>query len=750
VTPGPEKVEVVVEGQQPMIYTTFHLNDPFRLIVDMAGIGLGNFTDKIVVDQGPIRSIVPKAGEGNQVARLEIEMAESADANVRTEGTNLIVEVANPAPKEEPPVAQSGEAPQKPEETHTLLPLPLKEESLPAAKTIKNIRFDRSEGLSLVVTLDGQVTPQAFLLGKNRLVIDLPNVKAAMKAKIIAAKDRAVKQVRIGQHSDKVRLVLDLSKPVDYSLQQSGNELRVGLRAASKVAPPSKPQSATSASPEIAAVVPAPPVPDAPSAQVESVPDPVAPAAALAESEQPEQKPEPKLAAAPEMSKPETAKEEGAATAGTDKDKADIVFENGATPEAPKKSEARTSKYVGRRISLDFQDAEITNVIRLIADVSNLNIVLGEDIKGKVTLKLLNVPWDQALDIILKMNNLGQIREGNIIRVATLSNISKQQEEEAKAKDTQIRSEDLLTRVISVNYSKAKDLSEPLKKILSTRGDITIDDRTNTMIVKDIEKNLNDVERLVKTLDTRTPQVVIEARVVQVAPTFNRSLGIQWGANYRDISNGNIVGINSPSASSPFGTPTPDFAVNLPAASNFGGVGFNFGRLTDNPFNLDLRLSAGESQGLTRVVSTPKISVLDNQEAKIEQGESIPFATVAQAGATPSTTFVDANLTLLVTPHISSDGGVMMKIKITKNAPGEVRPGAAGPSILKKEATTNILVKDGETTVIGGIYETSKTDSVSGVPYLMDIPILGWFFKTNTKREDTSELLVFLTPHIVK
>ncbi|HLG22006.1 MAG TPA: type IV pilus secretin PilQ, partial [Candidatus Manganitrophaceae bacterium] len=423
--------------------------------------------------------------------------------------------------------------------------------------------------------------------------------------------------------------------------------------------------------------------------------------------------------------------------------------------EEPKKKEkenkegAPAAKYTGRKISLDFQDADITNVIRLIADVSSLNIVLGEDVKGKVTLKLVNVPWDQALEIILKMNNLGQIREGNIIRIATLANIAKQQDEEAKAKESQIKAEDLITRILPINYSKAKELSEPLKKILSPRGDITIDDRTNTMIVKDIEKNLAEVERLVKTLDTPTPQVVIEARIVQVAPTFNRSLGIQWGASYKDVTNANLIGLANPVAGSAFGTPTPDFAVNLPAASNFGGVGFTFGRFTENPFNLDLRLSAGESQGLTRVVSTPKVSVLDNQEAKIEQGESIPFQTSSPQQGT-QTTFIDANLTLLVTPHISADGGVNMKIKITKNAPGEVRSGATGPSILKKEATTHVLVRDGETTVIGGIYETSKSESVSGIPFLMDIPILGWFFKTNTKREDTSELLVFLTPRIVK
>lgn len=741
VTKGPERTDVVVEGQQPMIYTTFHLTDPDRLIVDMAGITLGKFTKKMTVDEGPVQSILPKAGEGNQVSRLEIELKEPSETNVRTEGTNLLVEIVKSGEKN--PEQEGKPRPDASEEAKAILPLPVQEEeALPPAKNIKSIRFDRKDGLQLVLTADGQLSPQVFHLDKNRLVVDFANVKTATKRKLIPAKDHAVKQVRIGQHADKLRLVLDLTMPIVYSWQQHGHELRFNLQDASKAAASKN---------ESMAVLPLPipggpvPSPDDPASQSgkQSIPQGNEPAQGSTDhSGNPEavslgrKMESPTLEPSPEMVA----------------DRTEIILENGEPP-APQTKTDKTDmptppKYVGRKISLDFQDADIANVVRLIADVSSLNVVIGEDVKGKVTLKLVSVPWDQALDIILKMNNLGQIREGNIIRIATLANISKQQDEEAKAKETKIQAEDLVTRIVYVNYGKARELSEPLKKILSPRGDITIDDRTNSMIIKDIEKNVSDVESLVKRLDTQTPQVVIEARIVQVLPTFNRSLGIKWGANFQNSSNGNLIGISNSTALSAFGTPTPDFAVNLPAASSFGGLGFTFGRFTENPFNLDLRISAGESQGLTRIISTPKVSVLDNQEAKIEQGESIPFSTVSQQGT--QTTFVDANLTLLVTPHISSDGGIMMKVKVTKNAPGETRPGASGPSIIKKEATTHILVKDGETTVIGGIYETSKTDSISGIPFLMDVPVLGWLFKTTTKREDTSELLVFLTPRILK
>lgn len=746
-----EKVELVVEGQQPMIYTTFHLTDPDRFIVDMAGVSLGKFTDKIPVGQAPVQSIFPKAGEGNQVSRLEIELSSPAEANVRTEGTNLIIEVAAAPEKNEAEKtlseAKTDQAPQ------SLPPFVSQEEvSLPPAKIVKSIRFDRNEPLQLVITSDGRLSPEVFLLDKDktRLVIDLPNVKSNSKTKVIPAKDRAVKQVRVGQHPDKLRLVVDLLVPIVYSLHQAGTELRISLQDATSVSTPAQdagapePPSAASVAPSASVDLAAPVIPP-----VEGIggtpaplPDPVLSTASS----------DPLTKQAVEESpirEPEIQKENSSGR-GQGPVKAELPPKNGESSTSRSKRAETTSlpKYTGRKISLDFQDADIANVVRLIADVSNLNVVMGDDIKGKVTLKLVNVPWDQALDIILKMNNLGQVREGNILRIATLENISKQQDQEAKAKETRIRAEDLATRILYVNYGKASQISEPLKKALSARGDITVDDRTNSLIVRDIEKHIDEVERLVKTLDMQTPQVVIEARIVQVSPTFNRSLGIQWGAGFTNTSNGNVIGVSSPSAGSAFGTPTPDFAVNLPAAPNFGGVGFTFGRFTQNPFNLDLRISAGESQGLSRVISTPKVSVLDNQEAKIEQGESIPFSTTSASGT--QTTFVDANLSLLVTPHVSPDGGIIMKIKVSKNAAGETRPGASGPSILKKEATTHVLVKDGETTVIGGIFETTNTDSVSGVPFLMDIPVLGWFFKNTTKREDTSELLVFLTPKIVK
>ena len=412
-----------------------------------------------------------------------------------------------------------------------------------------------------------------------------------------------------------------------------------------------------------------------------------------------------------------------------------------------------TPKYTGTKVSLDFQDAPVRQILQLIADVSNHNMVIGEDVTGTVTLKLKNVPWDQALDIVLKMHGMGMVKEGNIIRINTLTNLARQRDEEGRVKATQVRAEDLVTRVVPIHYNNAEDMAKTISgnaSFLSDRGQVSSDERTNNLIIRDIVSIIDQVVALVEKLDTPTPQVTIEARIVQVRPTFNRNLGIQWGGGYTRYGSDNILrlqGINPAGAAPALGVFAPDFAVNLPAPDAVGGVGVSFGRLLGSPVSLDLRLSAGESQGLTKIVSTPKVTVLDNQTAKIEQGESIPFQTISDQGT--QTTFHDANLSLEVTPHITGDGKVSMKIKVAKNLPGESRS-AAGPSILRREANTNVLLNDGETTVIGGIFERTKVDSTQGIPFLSRIPILGYLFKNSNKRDDTEELLVFITPRIVK
>ncbi len=410
---------------------------------------------------------------------------------------------------------------------------------------------------------------------------------------------------------------------------------------------------------------------------------------------------------------------------------------------------SHNGRYSGKKVSLDFQDAEVTNVLRLLAEVGGKNVVIGENVKGKVTLKMMSVPWDQALDIVLRTKGLGMTHENNVILIDTQADIARLQEDAARAKDAQVRAEDLETVIIPINYGRAKDMLDPLKKVLSARGEMMVDERTNTLLVKEISKRIDEVKKLVRILDLPTPQVLIEARIVQADTSFARDLGVQWGGDFSAVGGASSVGIRGGVVGDAT-NPLTGFAVNLPAsgvAGPLGGIGMTFGRLTGSPVNLDLRLSAGESTGLTKIISSPKITTLDNREAKIEQGQSIPYTTTS-ANLGTKTEFVDAALTLTVTPKVTSDGHVNMKLKITKNRPGTAGPSGV-PPIDKKEASTEVLVKDGETTVIGGIYEVTDDDTVSGVPWFYKIPVLGYLFKKTSQSDRKSELLIFITPRIL-
>ena len=435
-------------------------------------------------------------------------------------------------------------------------------------------------------------------------------------------------------------------------------------------------------------------------------------------------------------------------------------------------------KYRGQRISMDFKDADLTNVFRIIAEVSNLNIITADDVKGKVSLRLVNVPWDQALDIVLRSKSLGAAAEGNVLRIAPLSSLRKEEQDrfDAQKQVDQSRQEamnraaevkatqEAVFDTIPVSYSKASELLAKIKPLASKFGKLDSDDRTNVLIIRDLPQNISEVKALVATLDTATPQVLIEARIVEVDTSFTRELGVQWGGTFlgdagrwkygltgaQDTTGGSIPGQPLDSTQRPFSLaslPPANYAVNLPAAIGAGaGGGFTFGILRDN-LRLDLSLSALEASGKGKIISSPKIVTTDNKEATIEQGTQIPYSTVSASGT--NTQFVDATLSLKVTPHITPDGRVSMKLEAKNDSQGEV--GATGqPAINKKKATTEVLIRDGETTVIGGILQISRTESRAGLPWLSKIPVLGYLFRKETNTTRNRELLIFITPKILK
>ena len=421
------------------------------------------------------------------------------------------------------------------------------------------------------------------------------------------------------------------------------------------------------------------------------------------------------------------------------------------------------TRYVGKKVSFEFKDIDIHNLLRVIAEVSKKNIVVADDVNGKITIRLRNVPWDQALDIILASKGLGKEEIGDIIRVAPLKTLEEEARSREERKKALRRQEELVVQLIPVNYAAATDMASRVKDVLSERGTVAVDTRTNTLVVRDIGSNIGKARGLVEKLDSITPQVLIESRIVEANTSFSRSIGVQWGGfGQAAPSTGNATGLTFPNTvrvtgGSDLGTAsatgvsgTPNFAVNLPAAVGAGAggaLGFTFGS-ANGALNLNLRLSAAESNGTVKTISAPKVTTLQNQKATISQGVSIPFSQVSAQGV--NTTFVEARLQLDVTPHITSDGSVLMAIKATNNQPDPSNTGANGqPAIQKKEAETQVLVKDGDTTVIGGIYVRRGSTAEAGVPWLMKIPLIGFFFKTNTVSENRQELLIFITPRIV-
>lgn len=415
--------------------------------------------------------------------------------------------------------------------------------------------------------------------------------------------------------------------------------------------------------------------------------------------------------------------------------------------------------YTGRRISIDVREADLHNVFRMISNVSKLNIVAGDNVQGKVTVRLQNVPWDQALAVVLQSKGLGAVRFGNIVRIAPLGILKEEQEARLSAQTAATNLEQLQTLILPLNYAIASEVKSQIEGGLTSRGKLSIDSRTNAVIVEDTAAGVAKARELAMSLDTPTPQVLIEARIVEVSSTFLRDFGIQWGGDVNASANtGAPTGLyfpNSVAIGGGIGTDgttllansgKPNWVVDLPSAGSAGALALSLGSISDI-INVDARLSAIESMGKGKVISSPKVVTIDNKEASISQGTRIPYETVSAAGT--AVQFIEATLRLTVTPHITQDNRVFLRVKVTNNRPDFGQQVNGNPAIEVKEASTEVMVKDGDTTVLGGVYTLNEFESTSGIPGLQHIPILGWLFKSQTERSERKELLVFITPHVV-
>jgi type IV pilus assembly protein PilQ len=408
-----------------------------------------------------------------------------------------------------------------------------------------------------------------------------------------------------------------------------------------------------------------------------------------------------------------------------------------------KKIVPKKGQYTGEKIALNFFETDIKNVFRILMDVSGKNFAIDKDVTGKVTLSFDKpVPWDQVLDLVLKMNRLGMVYEGDIVRIATLKSLKAEEEErqamfaaKQKAKEQKKALSPLVTEYIPINYANAA--TDVLPHIVPTegRGKVTVDQRNNQIIITDIAEKVKQAKEIVKEIDKVTPQVMIEARIVQADDTFTREIGTSW----------KIEGTRTDELGGTLGF---DMSATNPPTNSLGAIGINFSRIAGNIFKVvDARLQASETEGNSKIISAPKILTLDNKAAKIKQGLAYPYNKLDADGNT-TTEFKDIALELEVTPHITPDQRVSMKIVVKNNEIGNVINNQI--SFTTKEAYTELLVDDGDTIVIGGIRKTTKINGESGLPYLRKIPVLGWLFKTDSDTDNLEELLIFITPRVVQ
>jgi len=423
-----------------------------------------------------------------------------------------------------------------------------------------------------------------------------------------------------------------------------------------------------------------------------------------------------------------------------------------------------TKEYTGERLTLNFQDIDARAVLQLLADISGRNIVVSDTVSGNVTLRLQNVPWDQAMDIVLATKGLDMRENGNVIIVAPANEIASREKADLESRKEIKALEPLYSEYLQVNYAKASDIATLLgqggeNSLLSSRGSASIDDRTNTLLLKDTADRISDIRRLVAKLDIPVKQVLIESRIVIVNDDFSRDLGIRWGFTGAKNSSGKEYALTgrAPGAEDVAfsggdvtqASQSDRYMVNLPVANPAGSFAL---AILDDDYLIDLELSAAQAEGNGEVISSPRVITANQKEAKIEQGVEIPYQEASSSGAT-TTSFKDAVLSLTVTPQITPDDRIIMDLEVTKDSVGElVSDGFGGrvPSIDTRKVTTQVLVDNGQTVVLGGIYETERGEQVSKVPYLGDIPGLGALFRSTKVVSNKSELLIFVTPKILK
>ncbi|HEY0141550.1 MAG TPA: type IV pilus secretin PilQ [Thermoanaerobaculia bacterium] len=641
---------------------------------------------------------------------------------------------------------------------------------LPRAKSVKRIDASSNGGnVEVRIAGDGALTYKAFRLeSPSRLVIDLDGVKNAVKRDSVTVDDAVVKRVRVGQFKNAppvARVVIDLAQKSEYTIDTAGDELRVSFgsgvaavaqkRATENVQKKAEPAYAAPAPVKIAETRNEPtPV------RVKQQPKPAATMAAA--NDIPAQVPT--IPDDPAWKMPEPARLQPASKgarpvinsaadqAPPAQQQPEDVFSEAApvsTTSARTLAGTRTlssgpRQFTGEPLSLNLKDADVKDVIRTFAELTGLNIAVDPDVSGSVTVDFVDVPWDQALDIILRQNGLTFTLEGNVMRIGKVERIAQETLAARRLAEEEQLNVPRTTLSFKLSYARANDVAMLLREIASTRARIIVDTRTNQLIVSEIPQYLQTMQNLITTIDVPTRQVVIEARIVESSRTFSQAYGFSW----------EFGGVLDPS----LGTGT---GLVFPNRIDFAGGPFSFTggaapvigvSLTDvlGTFSLDFALHAAEAQGFTRVISAPRVTTQDNQPAEIQSGFQIPYQT--RINFTTTVQYLDATLRLSVTPQITEAGTVIMDIQVQKNEPavGLSIEGAAGTPLTTRQARTRLMVRDGGTAVIAGIFQTKDNDAQTRLPFVHQIPIIGNLFKSHNVVTSHDELLIFITPRIVR
>ena len=637
------------------------------------------------------------------------------------------------------------------------------------ATTLEGVRAAHAAGRTTVtLTANGALTPSNIseAAGKpRRLVIDFAEVSAQSASQDVSSP--LVRKVRISVNSRSplvTRVVMEIDERATYHVERgpdAARDLEVIFEAGQDTTkimlpPPVVPTEAVA--------------PEAPITMEQALANGAPPLAAPETA-----KTSPAAPAPPPVQAPAPAKAQPPASA-----KAQPPAQPQAAPPAEPQAAPRPQgqpqlqqvtirqpgdkKYIGHPVSLDFQDADLRSVLRALVAQGGLNVVFDNGVQGTIDIVLTDIPWDQALETILRANKLGYVAEGTIIRIAPLTVLAEEESDRRKLSEARALSGDLGVRTFSLSYARAQELQPLLtRSVLSPRGQIQVDQRTNTLIVTDLPDRLVTAQNLIMGLDRPEPQVEVEARIVQTTRDFARAIGIQWGLNGRMTPElGNTTGLAFPNRGTLGGRTGGETrpvdpragplemtgnAVNLPAANATSAIGLALGSVNGS-FNLDVALSALERSGKGRVLSTPRLTTQNNIQAKVQQGIQIPIQTIANN--TVTVTFKEAVLMLQVTPQITAAGTVIMQVSVTNMAADFSREVNGIPPIDTQEAHTQVQVNDGATTVIGGIFVSREQASAERVPFLSRVPLIKWLFKADSVTDESRELLIFITPRILK